>query len=206
MYRSFGEIAFACLDRPSVFVINFVIVAATSLIVVMYTLLFSKICVSFALNAFGDQAINGSFFEQAITSKFFYIITLYIILLPNVLKKNIKELKFTSILLILGVISMLAVFFAKATFKKYFVNPTDKVMEIYKKGSIVDSLTIVLTAYGFILNFYPIFTQIEPKTNKNGYLATLLAMFFCFATYISFSFLALSTYGENLNPNIFENI
>ncbi len=63
-----------------------------------------------------------------------------------------------------------------------------------------------MTAYGFILNFYPIFSQMEHKSNTNGYLITILAMLFCFSTYMLFSYLALRTYGENLNPNIFENI
>lgn len=209
MYRSFGEIAFACLGRPSVFVINFVITAATSLIVVMYALLFGKICESIAKAAFGNVYSDDGekdLHETIFTSKIFYIVLLYIILLPNILKKNIKELRFTSILLVFGVVSMLVIFLAKMVFKEYFTNPNDKIQPPYTKGSLVDSVTIVLTSYGFILNFYPIFAQLEVKTNRNGYFSTLLAMFFCFVAYISFSFLAMESYGENLNPNIFDNL
>ncbi|CDW86951.1 UNKNOWN [Stylonychia lemnae] len=204
--ESFGEIAYICLGRPSIFIINFVITAATSLIVTMYALLFSKICVSFAQSLFGDTSNSDNPFEQMITMRFFYVILLYIILMPFVLKKNFKELKLTSILLIVGVISMLLIFFAKANFKSYFINENDKKVDIYQKGSIVDSIFIVLTAYGYILNYYPIFSQLEVKTNKNGYLSPLLAMIFCFITYLSFSYFAMETYGEYLNPNIFENI
>ena len=117
-YRSFGEIAYICMGRPSIYIINFVITAATSLIVTMYALLFSKICVSFALNLYGGVVNNDNFFEYILTTKLFYIIILYVILLGFVVKKSFKELKITSILLIVGVISMLLIFFAKSTFKE----------------------------------------------------------------------------------------
>lgn len=96
--------------------------------------------------------------EAILTSKLVYIILLYVILMPNVLKRNVKELRFTSILLIFGVVSMLGIFLAKLVFKDYFYSPSDKVTPPYTKGSIIDSISIVLTAYGFILNFYPIFS------------------------------------------------
>jgi len=156
-------------------------------------------------NGYQDDGIK-TLSETIFTSKAFYVIILYLTLLGNVLKKNMKELRIISILLIFGVVSMLSIFLAKAIFKDFFTNPNDKVQPPYTKGSIVDSVTIVLTAYGFILNFYPIFAQMEDKSNKNGYVATLLAMFFCFVAYVSFSFLALSSYGENLSPNIFDNL
>lgn len=148
------------MGRPSVFVINFVITAATSLIVIMYALLFGKICVSFAENYFGnvyeDDGVKD-FAETVFTSKAFYILLLFIFLMPNILKKNITELKLTSYLLIFGVVSMLATFLAKMLFKEFFSNPNDKQQQPYSKGSVIDSVTIVLTSYGFILNFYPVF-------------------------------------------------
>lgn len=106
---------------------------------------------------YSDDGVKDMW-ETIVTSKILYVMLLYIILLPNILKKNIKELRFTSILLIFGVVSMLAIFLAKSVFKEYFTNSNDKVTPPYTKGSIIDSITIVLTAYGFILNFYPIFS------------------------------------------------
>lgn len=43
------------------------------------------------------------------------------------MKKNIQELNFTSKLQIAGLFCLLAIFFAKATFKDAFKNPNDKV-------------------------------------------------------------------------------
>lgn len=42
-YRSFGELAFLCMGRPSVFIINGTITFGTSLILIMYALLFSNL-------------------------------------------------------------------------------------------------------------------------------------------------------------------
>ena len=151
------------MGRPSVFVINFVITAATSLIVIMYALLFSKICVSFALNFMGNSYEDDGkkdVLETLLSSKVFYIALLYVLLIPNILKKNIMELKLMSYLLIFGVVSMLSIFMAKMLFKDFFTNPADKQQQPYAKGSMIDSVTIVLTSYGFILNFYPTFAQL----------------------------------------------
>ena len=49
-YSSLGELAFMCLGRTSVFIINTALTVGCSLLVVVYILLFSKICVSFTEN------------------------------------------------------------------------------------------------------------------------------------------------------------
>lgn len=76
----------------------------------------------------------------------------------------------------------------------------------YNKGTIFDSMSIILTSYGFIINFYPVFSSLEVQSNDNGIKSTLLAMAFCFVAYLSFSHLGIMTYGEDVNPNIFVNI
>ncbi len=77
----------------------------------MYALLFSKICVSFAHSALANRQ---DAFSALLTAKAFYIVILYVIMLPNIVKKNIKELKFTSVLLFFVVISMLSIFIGKS--------------------------------------------------------------------------------------------
>lgn len=67
-------------------------------------------------------------------------------------------------------------------------------------------MAIILTSYGFIINFYPIYSSLEVQTNENGIKSTLLAMLFCFVSYLSFSYLGIKSYGEHVHPNIFENI
>ncbi len=35
-------------------------------------------------------------------------------------------------------------------------------------AKLIDSMNIVLASYGFVLNFFPIYTSMEEKSNKKG--------------------------------------
>ena len=70
--------------------------------------------------------------------------------------------------MITGVISMVLIFIAKVTFKDYFQATVTAVVPPYDKGSLVDSVSIILTAYGFIVNFYPIYSNIEKRSYSKG--------------------------------------
>ena len=70
----------------------------------------------------------------------------------------------------------------------------------------MDAFAIILTAYGFIINFYPIFSSLDKRTTSNGMNSTSLALAFVFLVYLLFSWLGLRIYGVSINANIFENI
>jgi hypothetical protein len=44
------------------------------------------------------------------------------------------------------------------------------------------------------------------KSNRNGIKASFFALIFCLFIYLGFSFLAYGSYGNEIDPNIFENI
>lgn len=173
------------------------------MIVVMYITLFGKICMSFADKIEADEK---SFFITMIKSKLFYCLFLYFLLLPNILKKRIHELKFTSVLLFGGVISMVLIFAVRVFFYGNTLNKKSEKMEEYVHGNIIDSIAIVVTSYGFILNLFPVYTSMDNRSNSKGFSATIIALTFCFVIYIFFSILAYYTYGSSLNPDLFQNI
>ncbi|CDW91063.1 UNKNOWN [Stylonychia lemnae] len=206
-FESFGEIAYFCMGRPSVFITNFIITSATSLIVVMYGMLFSKICVSFALNLYGSQYdVTNDTLALILTSKVFYVFLLFLILLPFVIKKSIKDLNIAGKFLFFGLTSLIVLLFAKINFKEQFSSPSDKVLEPYKQGSLADSVFIVLTAYGFMMSFFSIFSQLQVKKNSNAQKSLFLGMITCFVIFMALSVQAVTIYGENLQPNLFDNI
>jgi len=113
MYRSFGELAYLCFGRSSVFIINFVVLFATFAIIVMYSLLFSKIAASLFTHRYpAPQSISltdySSYFNYIISSKTTYCLLLYMLLLPTVLKKNLRDLRIQSYLLFAGVGALIA--------------------------------------------------------------------------------------------------
>jgi hypothetical protein len=96
------------MGRPSVFVINSVLTIGTSLIVVVYVLFFAKICVSFAENM---NPITTSYAGEVFKQKYFYCLFLYIVLFPNIIKKNISELKAASYILFAAIISLVSFYY-----------------------------------------------------------------------------------------------
>ncbi|CDW73860.1 UNKNOWN [Stylonychia lemnae] len=207
-FESYGEIAYICLGRPSVFITNFIITSATSLIVVMYGMLFSNICASFAYNIYNSHqiSIQDNTLAMIFTSKLLYIILLFLILLPFVIKKSIKDLNIAGKILFFGLTSLIVLLFAKINFKSQLSSPNDKVVEPYKYGTLADSSFIVMTAYGFMMSFFSIFTQLQVKTESNGFKSLIIGMLACFAIFMILSTLAVTLYGNNLQPNLFDNI
>ena len=115
-------------------------------------------------------------------------------------------MKITSILLFTGIISMILIFAGQVSYKHYSGTTPSTSKEVYTKGSVMDSVAIIMTAYAFIINFFPIFSSMEVRTNTNGFKAVGLALTFCFLGYSVFTFLALDLYGTSVNPDLFVNI
>lgn len=76
----------------------------------------------------------------------------------------------------------------------------------YEKGNIIDAINIILTAYAFVINFFPIISSMEKRSTESGLSAVTIAMSFCFFVYLTFSVFAYIVYGDNINPNIFVNL
>ena len=143
----------------------------------MYALLFSTLCRKLVLMVFFDNAeAQTGFFGIMFTTKLTYVVMLYMLLLPVVVKKQVAELRFVSYLLFGGVISMMLIFIVKAFVMGGYVPSEGAEINEYSKGSIFDSISIILTSYGFFINFYPIYSSLDNPTNKNAMKATGLAM------------------------------
>lgn len=72
---------------------------------------------------------------------------------------------------------------------------------------VVDSINITLTSYGFIINLFPITSQLKEYNNVNIMKSVFMALVFCFGSYIILSVLAMNLYGENnIHQSIFDNM
>jgi amino acid permease len=67
-----------------------------------------------------------------------------------------------------------------------------------------DSVNISITSYGFFNKMFPVFAEMEQSTYKNRMLTVFLALLFCFSVYVSFAYLALNIYGNNMAVSIFD--
>ena len=104
--------AYICLGRPSVFIVNSIITAGTSLGVVLYMMMFIKISISLVEDLMVDlniMADNGVSF--ILTQKVTYTLFMFCVGITVVIKKQIKELKFVSYIMFFGIISLITMFF-----------------------------------------------------------------------------------------------
>ena len=126
--------------------------------------------------------------------------------MPNILKKRLHELKISSILLFSGVVILVLMF----GYRVLFTEPTEvgkpHIQRATKESGILDSLAIIITSYGFVINFFPVYQSIDRRSNGKATLASFMALIFCFIVYIFFSFMAWYVYGDTLHANIFDNI
>jgi len=52
---------------------------------------------------------------------------------------------------------------------------------------------------------FPVFAEMENSTYKNRMTTIFLALLFCLSVYVSFAYLALNLYGQNIQISIFDN-
>jgi len=52
---------------------------------------------------------------------------------------------------------------------------------------------------------FPVFAEMENSTYKNRMITVFLALLFTLSVYVSFAYLALNIYGNNIAVSIFEN-
>lgn len=54
----------------------------------------------------------------------------------------------------------------------------------------IDSINITLTSYGFIINLFPVASQMREQSYNNVMSAVGIALTFCFSSYLILSYLA----------------
>ena len=105
-FESYSEIAYLCLGKSSVYVLNVIMIICASGIVCLYMTLFTSI----AMALFRHVEVTDPTLYNLIHNKTFFVLMLSLILLPNVFKKHVNELKIASYLLIIGIIAILIAF------------------------------------------------------------------------------------------------
>lgn len=191
-FSSISELSYICFGRASVFMINFLIAFVIFGILTLYMLLFSRIAISLVEPYVVDP-------KSFLLNKVTYIVLVSILTFPLLIKRNLTELKFQSHILCAGVITLLMIL----TVKQFQIeHHLEKPISVEPKEQdffmerIVDSVNILLTSYGFVINLFPISNQLETRTNSNMLKSVVLALGFCFGAYFCLTGLCINIYGE----------
>jgi amino acid permease len=70
----------------------------------------------------------------------------------------------------------------------------------------VSSLGVLLVAYGFQQNLFPIFNSLQVQTTQNALQATSIGLTYSSVIYQTMGVLALFTFGSSLMPSVLTNI
>lgn len=144
MYQidNLSDLCFMTFGRASVYIMNAMIAFVVLGIMILYMILFSRICISL----FADSK------SSILAQKWFWVLLLIILSLPVLIKRKITAMKWNSRLLFIGIMTLLATFFFKAVDNKNF---PAKDFE-WDLENVVNSINVTITTYGFILNLFPI--------------------------------------------------
>lgn len=134
-----------------------------------------------------------------------YIAIVVIISIKTMLKKSLTEMKFQSKILFIGVITLLLILFIKQ-FESH-PEPTKKSNNSgIELESFIDSINITLTSYGFIINLFPVASQMRDQSYGNVMKAVWLALLFCLSAYVILSVLAQNLFGSSIAVSLFDNM
>ena len=153
-------IAEKCLGPISGTILNSLIVFAIFGIMSLYMILFSEIAISLLGSSAGE-----SFFDQ----KSFYVVTLGVLIAPIISQKKIAKLKFSTYVLIFGVISLIMLLtIVLLTYGSYeyrveqglidsIVSEVDVKVGVFE--GVMDSVNIAVASQGFIIALFPIYSE-----------------------------------------------
>ena len=114
----------------------------------IYFIIFARICQSIMTQLFFDDQETGNFFQ----SKTFWVLILALLMLPLVIKKELKELKIASVILFVGIFAFIFIFIGQLLFEAEKENP-DQTYKLYYTFDLeldsVKGISIIILAFSF---------------------------------------------------------
>ena len=149
--------------RKSIYWIASIISIASFGLMMIYFIVFGD-----TMNSLVKQLVFAKSDGGILTTRYFYVICLAASLFPLIIRKELKELKIASVILFVGVASFLLILGFQLIFEGNFDNK-DKSYENYfivdKDLTLVKGLSIILVAFGFQQNLFPMYNALKNQTN-----------------------------------------
>ena len=183
-------------------------------ILALYMILFSEIAISLIGGAYPE--------DHVLCQKAFYVVALSLLISPIVARKKINELKVSTYILFLGVISLivlLTVLLAVNGSYEYRLEQGlidqnvvsgPKISEKTESSAlegVIDSVNIAVASQGFVIALFPIYSSMAKEARPYIMRSVTFGLLFTMSTYTYLSFVSISYFGQdNIQPSIFNNI
>ena len=209
---NFSTLANVCLGPASSILLNSLLVFAVFGILALYMILFSEIAISLIGSSQSDDHI--------LKKKAFYVTCLCVLISPIIVRKKIQELRFSTYVLFVGVISLIALLTALLCINGSYESRNevqdpaastsvseDKASFIVQLEGIIDSLNIAVASQGFVIALFPIYTAMSRPSRPYIMSSVTVALLFTMSTYTYLSFISITYFdAANVDPSIFNNI
>jgi amino acid permease len=116
------------------------------------------------VGSFNDHALGEIWYS----SRYFYVLLLGAALAPVILKKDLAELEWLSIVLFVSIGLFIVVNFWELVIDPKFVPVNTSTKEYFEPKmtiKFISSLSIILVAYSYQQNVFPVFSSLQVKTN-----------------------------------------
>jgi amino acid permease len=146
------------------------------------------------------------------------VIILGIVLIPLIIKKELQELKIISWFLFIAIFSFIILTISQLISHgiKYFnhdfadsdfeVLHGDYLLPKFTNVEIIKGLSIVLVAYSCQQNLFPIFGELENKTNAECVGAFSIATSMVGSLYVTLAVLSIYMFGSLVHSSILEDV
>lgn len=191
-----SDLSFLYFGRTGIYVANICIGVGIFALSCLFYIFFAQTFLS--LFVIGDE-----FYE---TAKIVTIIGITLLMTPVTLKRQISELKLQRYFMPIG---STCIILALASQLMMTTETQTKELKRAEFNDLIHAFNIVITAYGFLINLYPIYDKIEPnqRNHKTILLACTIGLLFCALIYLAFSKMSIEVFGlENLKTNILTNM
>jgi amino acid permease len=199
------DIGFFIAGRWTIFFISLVIFTISFGCCIIYFIVFGDICKSLV----STFVYDGNKDNLLSSGRFVYVLTLAAILLILIVRKQIKELKIASIFLFLGVMAFLVIFIYQLMVEGLKFNHDHNSNGYFNHKfdlNFVKSCSILLIAFGFQINLFPILRSLKTQTNQEAMKSIHLALIATTLIYISVAILGIVSFGHLVKEDILVNI
>lgn len=162
--NSLYEIGYMLKGRPSIYLNASIQAIQSTGLMMIYFIVFSET----------SAQLVGGFFNKALgevwySSKLVYVVALGLGLTPVVIKKDIAELEWLSILLGVSILIFVLLSLWLLLIDPNYITPeADKIDVTWPvmKWTTMSSVCTIMVAYSYTQNVYPIFDSLKTKTTE----------------------------------------